>query len=140
MKISPNLRKRLVGEIRFVIGKMKEAPDYRKKAYYFSAIPAEMLRLFNIEFDERLLFAYMNLNNVYQIITGTADAIAMGKETAVVIFPEGFFEKLCEYLGVFTAEIEEDKDTCDMIEAITCLAYSATGNGFYLHQKGILKI
>ena len=68
-----------------------------------------------------------------------SDIIILGKDT-VIDFPEGFFEKLSECLEELAKNIENNQDTYAVLQKISLLAYISTGNGYYLYQKGILKI
>ena len=68
-----------------------------------------------------------------------SDVIILGKDT-VIDFPEGFFEKLGDCLEELAKSIESDQDTYAVLQKISSLAYISTGNGYYLYQKGILKI
>jgi len=138
MEISSDLRSKLVKEIRFVVESIRAETDLRKKIYYFSAVYGEMFRIFNINFDRQLVFAHGVLNFSYQNLKARADAIVLGRDT-VIDFPDGFFDRLCEYLEQLASVIENDQDSYAVLQDILCLAYISTGNGYYLYQKGTLR-
>jgi len=138
VEIPSELRTRLVNEIRFVADRIRIEKDPRTKLYYYSGIYGEMLRIFNFHFDPQLLFCHNVLNYTYQGMKSRADIIVMGKDT-LIDFPDGFFDKLCEYLERLASDIETNHDLYPTLQAISCLAYITTGNGYYLFQKGILR-
>lgn len=139
MNIPSELRSKLVKEIRFVAEKIRTERELRTKVYYFSGIHGEMFRIFNLYFDPQLLFAHNVLNYVYQAMRARADVIVMGRDN-LINFPDGFFDKLCERLEKLANAIENDQDLYQILQDISCLAYVTTGNGYYLFQKGILRI
>lgn len=139
MQIPEDLRKKLVSEIRFVVGKIRTEQDLRTRTYYLSGIHGEMLRLVNINFDPHLLFAHNVLNAAFTTIRGRADAIVLGRDI-VINFPPGFFDKLSSLLDGLATSIELDKELYKILQDISNLAYIGTGNGYYLFQKGIIKL
>lgn len=139
MEIPGDFRKRFVDEIRFDVKKMREERDPRKKIYFFSGIHGEAQRIFNISFDPQLLFIHFVLNYAYQLLNGRVNTIVLGRDTLIEI-PDGLFLKLCDYLEELAKNIENDEDTHLTLQKIASLAYISTGNGYYLYQKGILKI
>ena len=58
MKISQELKKTLVDELRLVAKKVADEIDVRKKIYFFSAAHAMIYRIFNINFDPELVCTY----------------------------------------------------------------------------------
>jgi len=139
MEIPTDLRERLVKEIKFVAEKIRTEKDPRTKVYYFSGIYGEMLRLVNIHFDKELLFAHNVLNYVYQTMKTRVDIVVMGRDS-LVDFPDGFFDRLSEYLDRLASCIENNEELYRILQEFSCLAYITTGNGYYLFQKGILRI
>jgi len=139
MKIDANLRKKLVNEIRFVVEKIRTEKDLRTKIYYYSGVYGEMLRILNIDFDPQLLFAHNVINNSYEMMRVRADTIVLGRDT-VIDFPDGFFDRLCSLLEELASNIENDQDIYQTLQNISCLSFVNTGNGYYLFQKGLLKV
>lgn len=139
MEIPTDLRERLVKEIKFVAEKIRTEKDPRTKVYYFSGIYGEMLRLVNIHFDKELLFAHNVLNYAYQTMKTRADIVVMGRDS-LVDFPDEFFDRLSEYLDRLASCIENNEELYRILQEFSCLAYITTGNGYYLFQKGILRI
>jgi len=139
MNIPENLKERLVGEIRFVVDRIRAERDPRTKVYYYSGVYGEMARVFNISFEPQLLFAHSIMNNSYQLMRARSDAVVLGRDTTID-FPDGFFDKLCSLLEELADNIDKNQDLCQTLQDISCLSYITTGNGYYLFQKGILRL
>jgi len=138
MELPSDLRSKLVREIRFVVERMRTETEPRTKIYYLSAVHGEMFRIFNLNFDRQLLFAHNVLNYTYQTMKARADAIVLGRDT-LIDFPDGFFDRLCDYLERLASMIEENQNVYPILQDISCLAYITTGNGYYLYQKETLR-
>lgn len=139
IKIPLELKRRLVEEFKFIERKMREEKDVRRKLYYFSATYGEVFRILNMAYDPQLVFMHFVLNGAYATMDGLLTRIEQGVER-VIRFPENYFEKLVEMVGKLTELIENDKDTYEILQKIAVLTYTITGNGYYLYQKGVLKI
>jgi len=139
MEIPKELRERLVKEIKFIAEKMRAESDPRVKMFYFSGVYGEMLRLANIHFDKQLLFAHNVLNYAYQTMKGRVDIVVMGRDRLIDL-PDALFDRLCERLEQLASCIEKDEELYQTLQEISLLAYIATGNGYYLFQKGVVKI
>jgi len=135
MKISNENKERIIKEILFVIEKMKTATDLDESLYYLSAIHSIINRIFNIEFNQHLLFMHFVLVNCYGTIS-RAVAIARQGKKPITIDSE-FFNKFTEVLDELANAIKEEKATFEVLEKISVLTYSITGNGYFLQEKGI---
>jgi hypothetical protein len=118
---------------------MKQADNNREKLYYFSGSYSMVSRILNIEFDPCLVFIHNVLQTAYGTLNQTLQNIQGGQER-VIILPDTVFEKLTKDLHQLSNAIEKDQDIYPVLQSISNIAYSATGNGFYLFQKGLLKI
>lgn len=139
MKIPKNFREELVKEINFVAERMRKEPDPRKKLYYYSGVYGLVNRTFNINFDPELLFMHLILNSTYGIMKSRVDAIILGRDTLIEV-PDNLFDRLSDALEELAENVEKNEETYLTLQKIANLAYVTTGNGFYLYQKGILKI
>jgi hypothetical protein len=103
----------LVDEIAFVREKMDVESDIRKKVYYYSAVHAMVQRVLNIDpnFDRQLVFP-----------------------------PENFFDRISTYLQELEGKVRNNEDTYIILEKIAVSAYLLDGNGYYLYQKGWMKL
>jgi hypothetical protein len=135
MKISKENKAKLIDEINFVIEKMKKEQDDKAKLYYFSAVYGVMQRIFNMEYSPDLIFANF-------VISSTLNNINMRllNPDAVIKVPEGLFEKLIAATEELSGAIEKNNSLYEVLMKFTLLGYVTTGNGYYLYQKGLLKI
>lgn len=126
----------LADEIAFAREKMDAESDTRKKVYYYSAVPAMIQRIFNIDpaFDRQLIFMFTVLSTSYNQTKVLMDRIMAGDH--LVTPPENFFDKISIYLHQLEDKIRNDEDTYLILEKIAVSAYLLDGNGYYLYQKG----
>ena len=135
MKISRDSRNKLLDEIRFVLGKMKEQEDPRNKLYYFTAIYGMMHRIFNLEYAPDLIFAHFVLRSTFDQIN-----LKLHDPEKVVGIPEGLFDKLFEATAELLDVIENNKNPYEVLTRFVVLGYATGGNGYYLYEKGLLKL
>ena len=139
MKIKKSSREMIVSEIDYVINKMKEMDDLVQKLYYFSGVQAIIQRIFNIDYDPELVFAFYVLKSTHEAFLNRYSAIEQGGDRAVIIFQEQV-DGLIEALEKFAEKLKNKKNVDSVLKKFIVLLYSTTGNGFYLLQKGVLKI
>ena len=139
IKISKYLKKNMIEEMKYALEKMKGENDDRKKLYYFSGIYGVVPRVFNFEYDPQLVFIHHVLENAYNAINNRLHASIQGDKT--VVLPENIIDKLYTYTSILVDKIEQDEDNLyDMLEKITILGYVTSGNGYYLYEKGSIKM
>jgi hypothetical protein len=138
MEIKQEYRKVLVEEFAYAAKMMKENQFAELKLFYFSSTYGALSRIFNLQYDPQLIFMHLVLNNAYGNINTRIQAIKGGE--GIIQFPEEYFEKLTGYVEKLASQIERNEDTYKTLEEIALLTFLTTGNGFYLFQKGILKI
>lgn len=139
MKISQELKKTLVDELRLVAKKVADEIDVRKKIYFFSAAHAMVYRIFNINFDPELVLIHLALNSTHGIVQNLHTMIERGDEKVIQI-PDDFFDKLASLTEELAIAIDGDNDVYEILQKIAIRSYSLTGNGYYLYQKGIIKV
>ena len=122
-------------EIKFVIDSLKKSEDVSLSIFYLSALHIMIKRVFNIDFNKHLVFLYVVLENSFRIIANENE-IAKSQKRPIVGIDKKFFSKLITLLEQLVNTIKEDKLTYDILEKITLLTYSITGNGIYLGKKG----
>lgn len=135
MKISSEKKKLLLDEIRFVLGKMKEQEDPKTKLYYFTAIYGIMHRIFNLEFAPDLIFIHFVLKSTFEQIN-----LKLHDPEKVVGIPDGLFDKLVEATAELLNVIEDNKNPYEVLKRFAVLGYATGGNGYYLYEKGLLKL
>lgn len=135
MKLSENNREMIYEEIQFVIGKMRESENMDESLYYLSAIHSVINRVFNLEFNQHLVFMHFILVNCYGIINKAVELSRQRKKPITIDMV--FFKKLIDLLEILADTIKEDKSTFETLEKISVFVYSITGNGYYLQKKGV---
>lgn len=135
MKLSNANRDLITSEIKFSLEKMKEEKDDKVRLYYFSAVYGIMQRIFNLEYSPDLIFAHFVLNSTYNSVN-----MRLLNPDQVIKLPENLMDKLIKYTEELLDAIENDRDLYDILLKYTLLGYVTKGNGYFLYQKGLLKI
>jgi hypothetical protein len=135
MKLSKQSKNKLAKEIRFVLEKIKGDEDPKAKLYYFSAIYGIMSRIFNLEYAPDLIFAHFVLSSTYNQINSR-----LQNPDKVIKIPDELFDKLIDATSELLEVIENNKNLYEVLKKFTLLSYVTIGNGYYLYQKGLLKI
>ena len=139
MNISDNSREIIIKEINYVVNKMVESSSGEEKLYYFSAVHSVINRIFNLEYDSDLVYAHSVLQGTYNAFSQRIQAILKGGETLIPL-DEEHFERLITIAKELSNKIEEKKNIDNTLKKFVILSYATTGNGYYLFQKGLLKI
>lgn len=139
MSISDNFRDTIVNEINYCIEQMGKNKDFPDKLYYFSGIQGLLQRIFNLEYDSDLVFAFFVFKSTHEAFMNRYAAIKKGGDTVVLLFQEQF-DELIEGLKDFADKIKNKKNFNSTLKRFVVLLYSTTGNGYYLMQKGLLKV
>lgn len=139
MKTSDNFREILLNEINYVAEKMEESSSPNEQLYYFSALYAMVQRIYNIEYDPDLVYAHFILNETYKAFQGRMQAIQKGGENVVPLHEAQFME-LTTLTKELADKIKAKKNIDKTLKKFVVLLYTTTGNGYYLFQKGMLKI
>jgi len=135
MKLSTANKKKLIEEIEFALNSMKVAEDPETKLYYFSAVYGVIPRIFNIEYDSNLVFIHFVVNATYNNINSR-----LKNPEKVVKIPDDLFEKLENTTNELLNTLKQNKNLYEVLKKFILLAYVTSGNGYYLYQRGLLKI
>jgi hypothetical protein len=138
MNISDQSRKTLVDEIRYVAEKMGKTKDRTQKIFYFSAIHGTISRIFNLEYDAELVYLHFILQQTYIAFKQGVDRLK-GIDILIPIAEEQF-DKLTKLSKELASKIQKKEGTDKTAKEFILLAYTMTGNGYYLMEKGVLKI
>ncbi|MGB7296675.1 MAG: hypothetical protein WBC70_13910 [Candidatus Aminicenantales bacterium] len=135
MKLSARNKKTLIVEIKFALEKMKSEKEPNSILYYFSAVYGVMYRIFNIEYDSDLVFAHFVISSTYNQINSRIQV-----PDKVIQLPPDLFDKLIKTTEELLDAMVYDKNLYEALKTFTLLGYVTVGNGYYLYQKGLLKI
>ena len=139
MNLSKNMKKLLIDELNFVFKNMKATDNPTEKLYFFSAIYAVANRIFNIEFHSELVFIHNVFQAAYNQINANLTTVLQGQGIAIGI-PSEVFAGLEIATEELITRISNNQEIYPVLQKISELGYSTTGNGRYLHFKGILTI
>jgi len=139
MNLSPDMQKRFTDEVHFIVKSMKDTNTPAEKLYFFSAGYAMAQRIINFEYEPELTFIQQVLQLVYNMVYARLGAISVRQEAGISI-PESLFNRLEEVLEEMVDRIEQGAETYPALQKLVNLAYSTTGNGYYLYLKGMIKV
>jgi len=138
MNLSKDMQKVFTEEAKNAIERMKSADRPEEKLFFMSAVHGAAFRVMNIQFDPELAFIHHVVNAAYGMMNANLALMRQGQ--VFHTFPDNVFEKLEDALEQLVAKIEQGEKTYPALESIFNLAYSTTGNGYYLYLKGMLSV
>lgn len=139
MKISKTMTVRFIEELRYVTKQMQETKDPEEKLYYFSAVFGITQRIVNFDFDPEMVSIHQVTQLAYNQIQQRLVMSKSGQQISIGL-PDNLFAVLQEMVAEMASRVEKRETTWPILEKIMTLSYSTTGNGYYLFQKGELKI
>lgn len=138
MSISNNTRNLIADEFEYVAKKMSKAETAEETLYYFSAVHGILPRVFNSEYDPELVYMHFVLNGTYGAFMQRIQSIKSG-DSVVSIQPRQT-ETLLKLTKELAKMFKEKTDINATMRKFAVLAYTTSGNGYYLLDKGVLKI
>jgi len=138
MKLPGELKVELERELRFVSDKIISEKDPRRKLFFYSAAYGITRRIMNLHYDPQLAFMDLVLEVTYNTINNRVNRIVKNDNTIPLI--DDLFEKLAGAVKDLADCVKNDEDPYKVLETIVSLAYTTTGNGYYLFTKGLIKI
>lgn len=139
MELSDNLRRIIAEEFSFISKKIQEETDLSQKIYFFSGSFGMIQRIFNLEYDPELILIHSILRNAHAEINTRVVGIISGQEK-VIKLPERLFSSLADAIKELGEAILNKKDCSEYLQKLAVMSYIASGNGYYLFEKGVLKI
>lgn len=130
--------KEIVKELRLIETLMKKEENPERKNYLFSAAYGIMGRTYRYEFSRDLLLCEMVLNQSYSMIAEWLMRLKSGDQAAR--FDSVPFEKIEEGLKLLADCFENETSILEPLELILTAAFSTTGPGNYLREKGMIKL
>ena len=130
---------RFIEELRYVSKQMQGTENIEEKLYYFSAVFGAAQRIVNFEFDPEMLFIYQVTQLAHNQIQQRLVLVKSGQQPSLGL-PDNLFAVLRNMVDEMASRIENGETTCPILEKMMTLSYSTTGNGYYLFQKGELKL
>ena len=137
-------RQRLAGEYRYAATKMQEVTQPNQKLFYFSAFFGEAQRVLNWEWNTNLALIHTLAVHVHAQTTAALQMPGIGQ--TIPLDWTNFFDKLTQAASDLATYFEKLGDDDDKEELYNILgrfaeiAYAVSGNGSYLHEKGVFKL
>ena len=131
-------KKELVKELRLVDKKINSTDNIEKKNYFFSAAHGITSRTFRYSFSRDVLLADFVLQTAYGLIGERLQRIKQGDSTVNVT--NEHFLLIGKGLRILADNFEKQENIQNAIELILTTAFSTTGPGNYLVEKGELKL
>lgn len=131
-------RKELVTELRRVEAIMRKEENPEKKIYYFSAGYGITSRTLRYTFEGDYLMADLVLSTSYNALMDRMNRMKSGDST--VQLEPMHFEQIQTGLKELADAFESKESILLPLEKIFIAAYSTSGPGYYLREKGLLKL
>ncbi|MBN2060567.1 MAG: hypothetical protein JW882_09145 [Deltaproteobacteria bacterium] len=128
----------IIKEVNYAIKMMSEHETFEEKLFYFSSIFGMIQRVYNIEYDEDLIYAHFILRSTYEMFQARLKAIKSG-EGIIPIF-EDHPKKLLQYTKELLKNLKGGNELTPTLKKFITLGYTTTGNGYYLYKKGLIKL
>jgi hypothetical protein len=137
------IRDRLAQEFRLAASKVAEAEELEPKLYYFSVFYGETGRMLNLHWNADLALLFEVVQTACQQI-GNRARVPAGGGIPVAGIPDGFLAALDQVSQELAESFQgQEIDLPRLYAALgrtAELTYATTGNGLYLHLKGMIKL
>lgn len=139
MALSNDYRIRLAKEFAFSHEKMSESPSPLAKLYWFTASFNMAQRIMNLEYDNELLFLFTVCQTAHGQLAGRLASLSRGADIGAGL-PVDIFSKLEDIVLEMGKAISNSEDLTPLLKRIATIGYSATGNGYFLSERGDLTL
>lgn len=140
MQLPKLIRERLHGEFRFAADSMAATPDLGRKLYFFSALFGEVNRSMNQHWDVELALTHLVLISAHRDIMGRISQPAPFSGDVPQELPEALTKVAADLAELFESPGQDTAKLHEVLARIAEIAYTATGNGYYLYLKGAVKL
>ena len=137
--LSPSLKDYLVSEFRTAAELLAIDGDRTNNAYDLSALFGATSRVLNIDYSDNLVLLHMLLQTAHAAINTRIMAIDQGTDPAVRLASD-FFEIVSQVVSDLADKIDMGRNCDEQLGRLAALAYTTTGNGYYLYKTGRIKL
>lgn len=137
-----SLRARLYRELSYAVEKMREEESPFSKLYYLSVFFSETNRVLNTHWDRDLLLLHDVVHLTHTVVSARLEAMKVGAQEPISM-PGNIFDLLTTAAADLANFVETGGDRerlCEILGRFSELGYSTTGNGYYLFEKGTIKL
>ena len=139
MEVSQDHIKAIADELVYVSKRMREEQDVLGKIYYLSGSYVAVQRVMNLEYADDSVLMHRILMDAYTTINSRVSSVIAGQERVIKI-PVEVFDELANCFEELSKVLIEKKDFSKLLARIATIGYIGTGNGYYLYQKGLIKL
>ena len=131
-------------EYRYAVTKMQELQQPNKKLFYFSVFFGVAQRALNLEWNTDLALVHMITQNIHTQLNSTMQM--PGTMNLLPLDWSLIYDKLTQNssdLASYFEQADKERSKEELYRIFGCfaeIAYAITGNGSYLHEKGLLKL
>jgi hypothetical protein len=119
---------------------MAATPILAKKLYLFSAFFAEVNRAMNQHWDAELALIHLVLVSAHRDMFGRISQPPPLSEDMPQELPEALTKVAADLAELFERPEQDTVKLHEVLARIAQIAYTATGNGYYLYLKGAVKL
>lgn len=140
MKIESKYKHEIIEELEDIAKNMKKEDNLERKIYLYSGAHGILNRILNLDYKPELLFVNYILQRSYETINGGITSFIRGERRIPIPEPKYLLDELADEIDKLAGAIAGNSDCIEILNRIIELSYTTTGNGAYLHYKGIIKI
>ena len=140
MQLPKPIRERLRSEFRFAADSMAATPVLAKKLFLFSALFAEVNRAMNQHWDAELALTHLVLVSAHRDMLGRISQLPPLSEDVPQELPEALTKAAADLADLFEKPEQDAAKLHEVLARVAEVAYTATGNGYYLYLKGAVKL
>ncbi len=133
-------RQRIANEYRYAVTKMQDAGSLDKKLFYFSVIFSEPQRVLNWDWENDLALIHFITKEVHQQLIGAISHTHTVVPIDWSIIVEALTKATIDLTVYFEMNETNGKELLSILGRFAAIAYSVTGNGGYLYEKGLFKL
>ncbi len=135
--MNQQMKEYMVGEFEPAIEGLRDnSKSLWDRMYFMSATFGALNRVFNFEYDTRMVFAHSVLQSAHQAIISL---ITPGNPNAGWLDP-ATLDSLADMIEDLGESLVTDQSIESVLAEITELGFLMTGNGHYLHIRGVASI
>ena len=140
MQLPEPIRERLQAEFRFAAERMAAVPDLVGKLYFFSALFGEVNRSMNQHWDAELALLHLVLVSAHREVFGRISQASPVSGDVPPELPDALTQGAADLARLFESPKQDIAQLHEVLARVAEVAYTATGNGYYLYVKGAVKL
>ena len=140
MQLPEPIRERVQAEFRFAADSMAAAPDLPGKLYFFSAFFGEVNRSMNQHWDAELALLHLVLVSAHREVLGRISQPGPLSGDVPQELPGALTEVAADLAQLFESPEQDTTRLHEVLARLAEVAYTATGNGYYLYLKGAVTL